>query len=299
MTNPIYRVGTWQELFALPNFERDPVDRELITKGTLVGDYVMASGDGLRPCGILKCETDHRHGFIVQMPDHRLSHVGRHCGETHFGESWSRVRKALTDAQKLAAKIKAVDDLKAALRAELDHWPVFDAPTVQGARLALTHFDRLPEKLRSSLESRAQSGDVTIHGWRAPTDEDKRQAKFHDQKLPTTIRFERGPLQGLRGVNRKTRVDYLIDQHGPSLIREAQAMVDTSEIRSEDLNTLLRRLAGFSESVDASIRQMHIFLTDANLKVVTYLLAAQDLGIDGLRYDASDPNGFVLTYKGR
>jgi hypothetical protein len=293
----IYRVSTWQELFALPNFEKDPVHRDLITTGELTGDYEMAPSDGLRPCGILKCETDHRHGYIVLLPDQRLSHVGRHCGQTHFGESWSRKRKALTDAQKLAAKIKAVDELKAAIRAKLDQWPVFDTPAHEGARLALARFDRLPEKLRSSLESRAQSGDVAVHDWRTPTDDDKRLAKLHGQKLPTSIRFDRSPLQGLRGINRRSRVDYLIDQRGPSLIHEAQALVDTVDIKSDDLNAMLRRLTAFPDDVATSFKHLHVFLTDANLKVVTYLLAAQDLGVAGLRYDVGDSNGFVLSYK--
>lgn len=296
MTN-IYRVGTWQELFALPKFVKDPVHRDLITKGDLVGDYEMAAGDGMRPCGILKCETNHRYGYVVLMPDQRLSHVGRDCGKTHFGASWSAKRKALTAAQKLAAKTKAIDELKMSIRAEIGQWPTFDAPLVQEARLALSQFDRLPEKLRSSLENRAQSGDVAVQGFRAPTDDDKRLAKLHNQKLPSSIRFERGPLQGLRGINRKSRIDYLIDHHGSALIREAQAMVDAPDIGSDGLNTMLRRLTAFPDSVATSLKHLHTFLTDANLKVVTYLLVAQDIGLIGLRYDAGDPNGFVLTYK--
>jgi hypothetical protein len=292
----IYYVSTWQELFALPNFERDPVHRDLITKGDLAGDYEMAASDGLRPCGILKCETDHRHGSIVLMPDQRLSHVGRDCGKTHFGASWSGKRKALTTAQKLAAKTKAIDVLRASIRAQIAHWPVFETPAVQDARLALSHFDRLPEKLRSSLESRAQNGDVAVADFRAPTDDDKRLAKLHGQRLPSSIQFERGPLQGLRGINRKSRIDFLIDQHGPALISEAQALIDSPDTRSDDLNTMLRRLTVFPDGVNMSIKHLNAFLADANLKVVTYLLAARDLDIIGLRY-AGDPIEFVLSYK--
>lgn len=124
-------------------------------------------------------------------------------------------------------------------------------------------------------------------------------AKLHDQKLPASIRFDRGPLQGLRGINRKTRIDYLIDQHGPSLIQEAQSLVDAPDIRSDDLNTMLRRLTAFPDGASTSLKHLHNFLTDANLKVVTYLLAAQDLGIIGLRYEVGDPNGFVVSTKGR
>jgi len=293
----IYRVSTWQELFALPNFEKDPVHRDLMIKGDLAGDYEMAASDGMRPCGILRCETDHRHGYVVLLPDQRLSHVGRDCGKTQFGETWSGKRKALTDAQKLAAKIKAVDELKASIRAEIDQWPVFDTPAHDGARLALANFDRLPEKLRTSLENRAQSGDVAVSGFRAPTDDDKRLAKLHGQRVPASIQFERGPLQGLRGINRKSRIDYLIDHHGPALIREARALIDTADITSDVLNTMLRRLTAFPDGVATSLKQLLVFLTDANLKVVTYLLAAKDLDIIGLRYDLSDPNGFVASYK--
>jgi hypothetical protein len=60
---------------------------------------------------------------------------------------------------------------------------------------------------------------------------------------------------------------------------------------------MLRRLTAFPESVATSLEHLHTFLTDANLKVVTYLLAAQDLGLIGLRYDVGDPNGFVLIYE--
>jgi len=293
----IYRVTTWQELFALPKFVRGPVHRDLITKGDLVGDYEMAPGDGMRPCGILKCETHHRHGYVVLMPDQQLSHVGRNCGKTHFGASWSAKRKALTAAQKLAAKTKAIDELKMAIRSKIGQWPAFDAPVIQRARLALRQFDRLPETLRSSLENRAQSGDAAVHGFRTPTDEDKRLAKLHGQKLPNSVRFERGPLQGLHGINRKSRIDYLIDHHGPELIREAQAMVDAPDTGSDGLNTMLRSLIAFPDGVAISLRHLHTFLTDANLKVVTYLFATQDLGLIELRYDVGDSNGFVLTYK--
>ncbi len=293
----IYRVATWQELFALPNFVKEPVHRDLITKGDLAGDYEMAAGDGMRPCGILKCETDHRHGYVILLPDQRLSHVGRDCGKTHFGESWSSKRKALTDAQKQAAKTKALDELKTSIRAEIAQWPAFDAPAIQDARRTLAHFDRLPEKLRSGLENRAQSGDVAVPGFRAPTDDDKRLAKLHEQRLPASIQFERGPLQGLRGINRKSRIDYLIDQRGPALIREAQVLIDMPDIRSDDLNTMLQRLIAFPDSVTTSVKHLNAFLTDANLKVVTYLLAAQDLGLIRLRYDVGDPNGFVSSYR--
>ena len=297
MTKIIYHVSTWHELYALPNFEYQPVHRDLITKGDLVGDYEMAPGDGLRPCGILKCERNHRHGYIVQMPDERLSHVGKDCGKTHFGESWARKRKAFTTARNEAAKLKAIDELKTSIRFTIDGWPVFDAPYLQAARRALSQFDLLPENLRSTLENRAHSGDVKIPGWREPSADEVRQAKFHGDKIPTRIQFERGPLRGLRGINRKSRIDCLIDRQLSSLTQEAHSLVDKLDVTSDELNMMLRRLVDFPKTVDSSVSELQTFLSDANLKVVTLLLAAKDLGIESLRYEADDPNGFVIQYK--
>jgi hypothetical protein len=298
MTKTIYHVATWQELFALPNFEKDPVHRDIMIKGDLVGDYEMARSDGLRPCGILKCETDHRHGYIVQMPDQRLSHVGRDCGKTQFGESWARKRKAFTTARNEAAKLKAIDELKASMQSAIDGWPAFDSLYLQSARQALTRFDQLPETLRSTLENRAHSGDVKMPAWRAPTDDELRQAKFHGDKAPVRIQFDRGPLKGLRGINRKSRVDYLIDQQRHALTREAKALIDKTDVKSDELNTMHRRLSDFPNIIMSSASELHTFISDANLKLVTLLLAAKDLGIESLRYEANNPNGFVILYKG-
>jgi hypothetical protein len=299
MTKIIYRVSTWHELFNLPKFEKEPVHRELITKGDLVGDYEMSPGDGLRPCGILKCQTNHRHGYIVQMPDQRLSHVGRDCGKTHFGESWTKKRKAFAAARTEAAKLKALEELKELIRATINTWPAFDTPSHQAARRALMQFDLLPEKLRSTLENRAQSGDVTIPGWRDPTPDEIRQAKFYGRKAPVRVQFEQGPLRGLRGINRKSRIDHLIDCQRPLLIEEAENLISKAHVKSDELQTFLRRLVAFPGNVGASASELQAFLSDANLKRVTLLLAAKDLGIEDLRYDDEEPAGFIIQYKGR
>jgi len=79
-------------------------------------------------------------------------------------------------------------------------------------------------------------------------------------------------------------------------MHEAQVLVDTVDVKSDDLNAMLRRLNAFPDGIATSFKHLNVFLTEANLKVVTYLLAAQNLGIAGLRYDVGDSNGFVLSY---
>jgi hypothetical protein len=299
MIDTIYRVGTWGELFALPDFVRGSVHRDLMTKGVLVGDYEMSPREGMKPCGIEECETDHRYGFIVRMPDNRLSHVGRYCGKKHFGENWNRVRKALSVARKQIAKEQAIVELKVAIQAMLDSWPAFDSAQLRAARSALAEFDQLPEKLRSTLEIRASEGDVAVPGWRAPTEDEKKKAKFLGLKKLDRITFERGPLQGLRGIYSKTRVDDLLDRQSPALVRAAKSLIADPDADSEALNSMRRRLLSFPGEVESSLRKLHAFLDNNNLMVATYLLAAQDLGIEELRYEATDAAGFVIRYKGQ
>lgn len=42
---------------------------DLIIKGDFVGDYEMVFGDGMRFCGIFKCEIYYCYGYVVFMLD--------------------------------------------------------------------------------------------------------------------------------------------------------------------------------------------------------------------------------------
>lgn len=108
----IYCVIKWQEFFVFFKFVKDLVYWDLIIKGDFVGDYEMVFGDGMRFCGIFKCEIYYCYGYVVFMLDQWLSYVGCNCGKIYFGVFWLVKCKVFIVVQKLVVKIKVIDEFK-------------------------------------------------------------------------------------------------------------------------------------------------------------------------------------------
>jgi hypothetical protein len=138
---------------------------------------------------------------------------------------------------------------------------------------------------------------VSVSDWREPTEQERQQAKFHERKYLPRIKIERGPLVGLRGINPKTRMDFLVDSQRKMLTREASSLIEMPDAKGEELSAMLRRLRPFLSCVEASIQQLQAFLEPSNLKTITYLLPSKDLGIEEISYDSTSTKGFLIEYR--
>src|SRR5262249_23957704 len=152
------------------------------------------------------------------------------------------------------------------LSALVTGWLDLETDRTRWARQVLSSFDSLPRELRSTIESRAQQGDTSIPDWRDETESEMRQRKFLSGDPRTNIiqqqvRIERGPLVGLKALRRERRVDTLLDSRIPTLLAEAKSLLDSNTVSTNELAAAHKSLADAPQEIEASVKQLTLFVT--------------------------------------
>ena len=297
--NTIHRPRTWEELRALPGFYEHAVPKEKMVKGKLVGDYEMHPKSGMQPCGIEQCHKEHRHGYVVELPDGGLSNIGRYCGKRHFGADWARVKSTFSKEKREQAKTAAQRELRARLEIQISDWRPVESDETTWARATLKSFNLLPRELRQALESRAMQGDTSIPIWRDETDEELRRRAFYqkdDKKVARRrVQDERGPLLGLPGIRPDWRVDRILDERIPALLAEARALLERADGASTDeLDAISRRLSAIPNEIVSSCRQLRLFVSAENLLRLPLLRPFELAGVSSVSYDSGPPASIQL-----
>ena len=189
--------STWAELHALEGFVPEQLPMEVMLKGMVVGQYEMSPASDLRPCGIANCSRPHRHGFIIELADGRVSNVGRDCGRQKFGARWNQMVKRFRAARKAQTAREATELVRAEASDVLAH--ANERPTqLDRTRAQLAALDTLPATVREDLLRRAQQvGGERITQYREPTREEVNRAKFHHQPIPTRTEHLVGTIQAM------------------------------------------------------------------------------------------------------
>lgn len=273
-------ITTWAELFALPNFHQTPLDRTAMLQGHLVKPYDMSEKDGMRPCGIAQCATDHRHGWLVKLPDDTLAHVGVDCGKKHF-HNWSQMTRTYHSQNRRRAREEALLATRQTLR-ELIGSTSYESADTRRARERLKIFDGLPDDVREAIQRRTVANDAVVPGQRLQTpsevmhDRRNEGIKHPQPRMITYVRY----LKGLPGIHRTNRVDHLLDVEFPALLRELTALADRDDATSKDLTEGTHRLDAFRRRVESSVRQLAAFFSADNIALLGDLRGVRSLGVE-------------------
>jgi hypothetical protein len=281
---------------------QSPLPKAEMITGKIAGDYEMQAKTGLRPCGILKCETDHRHGYVIRLPDDSLSYVGRECGKTLFGRDWVQQRRDYTRTKNEQARVAALAELRDELRARISSGVEPETDQLKWARAALAAFDSLFVPLRDTLRNRADQGDTAVLIPRLETEREVRERKFRASDetrniTPRKILALVGRLQGLPGIRSSSRVDRVLDVQIPTALNSARAVVDDLAASPDEIQAVMRRLDAARRDVEPAIRHLRAFVERDNLKLLPHLLAAQTAGIATVEFQTSAPVAFVIRYR--
>ena len=252
---------SWEELRALDGF-RDAVDKAELNQARLVGEYEMSNASPMQACGIRQCRTKHRKGFIVELVEGAISHVGGYCGKKHFGAAWKARLRAYREAAKAEAEAIALVEIRGRAENVLCS-PLLPPEHLARVRQMLSAFDALPIELRDSLIAKAQDRDPQISRSRPPTPKEISDAKFHGKPRPSQVKDVIGTITGLRAIMRSRRADYLFDDELP-----AQLDVIRSSLHGGDGDEIFEALRSFNtskEQLAESIRESLLFFTQENL----------------------------------
>ena len=269
---------SWEELRALDGF-RPIVDRDELVKASLVGEYEMSQSAPMQPCGIRQCKTPHRKGFIVELGDHVISHVGGHCGKKHFGAiSWKARLRNYRDAAREQAKAEAQSQLRR--RAEVLLSNVMNEPSeLKEVRVMLSAFDRLPQEIKDSVVSKAQDGISEIIRSRAPNEKEIAEAKFHQQRVPIQIEETIGRLEGIRAVLPSRRADVIFDVSIPDKLNSVRKALGGS---SERLDQAMRGYHAAIGDLERAVREAFVFFSNANISQLSLLPSARRVGVKSI-----------------
>lgn len=262
--------STWIELYALEGFVPDQLSVTDMVTGMLVGQYEMSPALGLRACGIASCSKGHRHGFIVELPDGRVSNVGRDCGRMKFGALWTRLLKRFRAEKKKLNAQEALENVRAEGKALLASVHLLPAQ-LQQVREQLAALNSLPVDLREELSRRAQAGTDRIVQWREPTREEVDRAKFHGKRIPIRTEHLVGVIRSIKAVAPHSRADTTADVRLPKRIRELQEAFDNSQVTADELQQKIRALKEAWALLELGISRAADFFTSDNIAILRHL----------------------------
>lgn len=269
-------ITTWADLFSLHGFAPSVPGSEM-KRGDVKKDYEMGAQQGLRPCGLAECHTPHKKGYVIVLPDGRVSHVGWKCGKTHFDVDWSAKIKMYRAEQRENARVEALDVARAAGRnSARESHPLVDAQLLHATQLLAT-FDAMPEALRNSIVSKAIDGDPDLYGYRAPTPGDKAAYERERKPVPSQIRFVVTRLDGLAAFGAGQRVDSILRRILQA--RESIAKVSESPDSTPDqIHTEIRKLHAAFGELERSYWRLVAFFKSDNVAKLSHLGATQRIG---------------------
>lgn len=261
--------STWGELEALPGFRTEQVAADVMRRGAVVGQYSMNGGD-LRPCGIASCSQPHKHGFIVELPDGTLSHVGKICGKNKLGVAFNQMLVRFRKTRKAAAKAQAASKVRDEARDTIAEALVMPSG-LPATKALLDTLNSLTPGMRASLERRAATNDSQIVRMRDPTREEVNRAKFMHDRIPTTVSETIASIDEIKAVAPNSRADVVAEQRIPRLAAELSAMVADLSVDADSIASKIRTLRDARNLLDRSIERAARFFVPGNVAKLGFL----------------------------
>ena len=282
---------TWDELAALPGFLSEQVPVDKMRRGNVVGQYSMKGSD-MRPCGIASCSQPHKHGFIVELVDGTLSHVGRICGKHKLGVEFNQMLVRFRATRKAAAKAHAATAIREEAKAAIAE--ALKMPSeLQAAKALLSTLDSLPPKMKAVLERRAAAGDSQIIRWRDPTPEEVKKAKFMGNPSPTTVSQVIANIDEIRAVAPNSRADFIAEKRIPQAVAQLTAMTTDAATDADAIAAKIQVLRETRDLLDRSIERIARFFAPANVVKLGYLENADAPA--RVTFDAGPPSRLIVS----
>ena len=264
----MFNTLSWAELFAIPNFDRGPIAPSVMTTGRLVQAYHMDQKQGKQPCG-MDCQTPHYFGYLVELPDGRISNVGHNCGKKHFGAQWTVQTGNVRARAKAVASATAVRERRAEALLALKETPGISAAELERGRAMLAAFEALPKLVKEKLETRARENDGVLHKQRPPSAVELAEAAKNKTHAPMVAVYA-AKLVGLRGIHPQKRFDVQLDriQGRRSALETALARESAS---ADELSAEIRQLREANAAPAVALEELRQFFSESNLANLRYL----------------------------
>lgn len=284
----IVRPMSWEELYAIPGFSEGPFDQAAMVAGEMETDYDMPKKQGMRPCGIKSCQTNHLAGIVVRMNDGTASNMGIRCARKHFGSRWKSVKRAFREREDEAARAVARREATTAAERVLNEVFPTSEDEFEWATKMLRQFDTLPPGLVNHLEKRARDRDPEVRIVRDLTKEEREKYEGLSSAQLEAARTRRIWIDGILAVSATGRADRSLARSRD----KAHALRNLlSEGTADEIYEAIRSLRSSRERAVAACASAREFFRQANFDRFRFLGDAWA----GVRSISCDPEAEAIV----
>lgn len=252
----------------------------------------MPTASPMQSCGIQQCRTKHRTGFIVELADESVSHVGRHCGKKHFGTAAWKVRlRTYREAAQAGAQSRALAEARESAVTLLQS-PISEPSELSLVRKMLAAFDGLPPPICDSLIAKAQDNKSQITRSRPATEKEIKDAKFYGKPRPSQVDEVIGNFASLKAILPSRRADHIWDKVVPGRFDAIRSSLNGS---TDEIATSIRNYQEAFALLTQSIREALSFFKRDNLAQLPLLQTSNRLNI--VSVTLTDESEFKIELK--
>lgn len=291
--SPSERIGTitsWEDLSRVPNLVTEIDEANLKTLARIVGQYAMRDKKK-RPCSIRQCHTPHFNGRIIRFNDGKLSYIGQRCGQTIFGEQWTRAVEAYDAVVARERRIEQFEQMKNDAHQVLAELELRKEKLARIDRAMDSLYRVVNPHIMRDVERRAASendSDITVA--HRLSEDDKEFARATGQNLAgiTTVI---GTLHGLRIF----RTGYRPVSVANSLKTACKVVLSLSDPFSSSFKSVSAQATALRRGLrklDQCLAAGEAFLKPENLNLLTKLQLARETKLRAL---SISPEGTVTA----
>ena len=247
---------------------------------SIVGGYHLAK-DLWQACGL--CGQNHLRGYVIATEDNLETHIGKDCGQRHFGVMFEEIERQFTvmlDAQDREQRLRDLIAGKAVLLSEVEN----SANACRDARLKvskiISDLEKEPELSSAFRQAQVDQGSLIIEVRASENEYQITKERFRRERM--------GRIDGIEVVTSKSPENQLRSEIIPFLVDlTPEVLAGLTRRQLEEKSKIVDKTTSVLGEAQGYLRLVERFLDTRNW------VAFQSLFRDGLRR-ASDRGHRIL-----
>jgi hypothetical protein len=270
-----------------------------------------------RQCRETHWKANHRHGYVIRLPNGDGLLIGKACGAKHYGTHWSSLTKQFNDQRTRQNYLRRRRDIEKA-------WPAADAELASllkktwprrydiGVRSFRERLPRLHALLVWQLTSAGPTiyRDVRVRDIRA---EENAKASREGEPIFTLVPMVVGRISGPEFISVGTELEQTIEKGRSALSRRVKLLMEanTEDLPDRALGAMVRAVEGGASRIEKALRlldALEAFGSADNLRMICAWASGEARGGGSYHYDgkgiewsppASDSVRWAIPLTGR
>lgn len=266
--------------------------------GAIVESFYERSKDApkvrCRQCRETHWKANHRHGYVIRLPNGDGLLVGKACGAKHYGAHWSSLTKQFNDQRTRQNYLRRRKDIEKA-------WPTADAELASllkknwprrydiGARSFRERLPRLHALLVWQLTSTGPTiyREVRVRNIRA---EENAKGSGDGQPIFTLVSTAIGRISGPEFISAGTELEETIEKGRRVLSRRVSQLMEanTEDLPDRALGAMVRAVEGDASRIEKALNllgALEAFGSADNLRMICAWASGEARGGGSYRYD--------------